>query len=83
MKFLFQGKPSSMVVILPISKNCHGCLQISKNSFIEVNGNKISIVQVNLEEDSAKNTGTKNGIKHYRLDRLGTPLIEIATKSRI
>lgn len=51
----------------------------SQNSFIEVNGNKISIVQVNLEEDSAKNTGTKNGIKHYRLDRLGTPLIEIAT----
>jgi glutamyl-tRNA(Gln) amidotransferase subunit E len=51
----------------------------SQNSFIEVNGKKISIVQVNLEEDSAKNTGTKNGIKHYRLDRLGTPLIEIAT----
>ncbi len=51
----------------------------SQNSFIEVNSKKISIVQVNLEEDSAKNTGTKNGIKHYRLDRLGTPLIEIAT----
>ena len=51
----------------------------SQNSFIEVNGKKISIVQVNLEEDSAKNIGTKNGIKHYRLDRLGTPLIEIAT----
>ncbi len=51
-----------------------------KNSYIDVNGKKIGIYQANLEEDSAKNMGKEGAIKKYRLDRLGIPLIEIATK---
>ncbi|MCY3410483.1 MAG: Glu-tRNA(Gln) amidotransferase subunit GatE [Candidatus Heimdallarchaeota archaeon] len=51
-----------------------------QNSFIDVNGKKIGIYQANLEEDSAKNMGKEGSIRSYRLDRLGIPLIEIATK---
>lgn len=50
-----------------------------ENSFIDVNGKRIGIYQANLEEDSAKNMGTSGSTKTYRLDRLGIPLIEIAT----
>jgi glutamyl-tRNA(Gln) amidotransferase subunit E len=51
----------------------------TEDSFITVNGKKITIYQANLEEDSAKNMGTKGNSKTYRVDRLGIPLIEIAT----
>lgn len=56
---------------------------ISKNSFIEVDGKKIGIYQANLEEDSAKNVGREGNIRKFRLDRLGIPLIEIATSPDI
>ncbi|MFV2014719.1 MAG: Glu-tRNA(Gln) amidotransferase subunit GatE, partial [Candidatus Heimdallarchaeota archaeon] len=55
----------------------------SKNSFIEVNGKKIGIYQANLEEDSAKNVGKEGKTRKFRLDRLGIPLIEIATSPDI
>ncbi len=51
----------------------------NEDSFITVNGKKIKIYQVNLEEDSAKNMGKFSGYKKFSLDRLGIPLIEIAT----
>ncbi|MCH8907243.1 MAG: Glu-tRNA(Gln) amidotransferase subunit GatE [Candidatus Heimdallarchaeota archaeon] len=51
----------------------------SDSSLIDVNGHLISIYQANLEEDSAKNSGTAGNIRKFRLDRLGIPLIEIAT----
>lgn len=51
----------------------------NENSYITVNDKKILIYQANLEEDSAKNTGNSGLTRHFRLDRLGTPLIEIAT----
>ncbi|MHA1401251.1 MAG: Glu-tRNA(Gln) amidotransferase subunit GatE, partial [Candidatus Heimdallarchaeaceae archaeon] len=51
----------------------------TKDSFIEIDGKKIHIQTVCLEEDSAKNIGTKDGKRVFRLDRLGIPLIEIAT----
>lgn len=50
-----------------------------EESYIEVDGKNISIYQANLEEDSAKNTGRKGLTRSFRLDRLGIPLIEIAT----
>ncbi len=50
-----------------------------ENSFIDVNGKKIYIYQVNVEEDSAKNVGKSEKGRSFRLDRLGIPLIEIAT----
>ncbi|MHA2502669.1 MAG: Glu-tRNA(Gln) amidotransferase subunit GatE, partial [Candidatus Kariarchaeaceae archaeon] len=51
----------------------------SSTSFIDVNGKKVSIYQANLEEDSAKNVGRDGGTRKFRLDRLGIPLIEVAT----
>jgi len=51
----------------------------SDDSFIEVNGKNISIYQANLEEDSAKNVGRDGDTRKFRLDRLGIPLIEVAT----
>ncbi len=49
------------------------------NSYIEVDGKKIGILQTSLEEDSAKNMGREGNARVFRLDRLGIPLIEIAT----
>jgi glutamyl-tRNA(Gln) amidotransferase subunit E len=46
---------------------------------IEVNGKKIKIQSVCLEEDAARKVETKGSEVTYRLDRLGIPLIEIAT----
>ena len=57
---------------------------IALNGFIEVNGKKIGIPTICLEEDSARPVeGGKKGEKIYRLDRLGIPLIEIATSPDI
>ncbi|MCE7733783.1 MAG: Glu-tRNA(Gln) amidotransferase subunit GatE [Candidatus Heimdallarchaeota archaeon] len=55
----------------------------SENSFIEVDGKRIGIYQANLEEDSAKNVGKEGKTRKFRLDRLGIPLIEIATSPDI
>lgn len=55
----------------------------TENSFITVDGKKIGIYQANLEEDSAKNVGKDGKIRKFRLDRLGIPLIEIATSPDI
>jgi len=46
---------------------------------IDVNGKKIKIQSVCLEEDAARKVETKGSEVTYRLDRLGIPLIEIAT----
>ena len=51
----------------------------SDNSYIMVDDKKIRLYQANLEEDSAKNVGTEGKTRKFRLDRLGIPLIEIAT----
>lgn len=46
---------------------------------IEINGKKIAIQTVCLEEDAARKVETKGSEITYRLDRLGIPLIEVAT----
>jgi len=51
---------------------------IAHDGYITIsNGKKISIDYLMLEEDSARKTGSEN--KTYKLDRLGIPLVEIAT----
>ncbi|MHA2029922.1 MAG: Glu-tRNA(Gln) amidotransferase subunit GatE [Candidatus Kariarchaeaceae archaeon] len=55
----------------------------SPSSYIMVDGKKIGIYQANLEEDSAKNVGKEGKTRKFRLDRLGIPLIEIATSPDI
>ena len=52
---------------------------IATNGCLEINGKKISIPTFCLEEDAARKVETKAGEVTYRLDRLGIPLIEIAT----
>ncbi len=52
---------------------------IATDGSIDVNGKKISILSVCLEEDAARKIETKGGEVTYRLDRLGIPLIEVAT----
>jgi glutamyl-tRNA(Gln) amidotransferase subunit E len=53
---------------------------IALDGFIEVNGKKIGISTICLEEDAARKIEEKKGEVIYRLDRLGIPLIEIATE---
>jgi len=52
---------------------------ISLGGKLDVKGKTIKLQQVSLEEDAARKTGEKDGMTVYRLDRLGIPLIEIAT----
>ncbi len=56
---------------------------IGYNGHIETSAGKISIGTACLEEDSAPALAKEKGAVEYRLDRLGTPLIEIATSSDI
>ncbi|MHB8584846.1 MAG: Glu-tRNA(Gln) amidotransferase subunit GatE [Thermoplasmatota archaeon] len=46
---------------------------------IETSGGRIGIATLCLEEDAARKIGEEGGLVTYRLDRLGIPLVEIAT----
>lgn len=52
---------------------------IAKDGFIEVSGKKIRIQSICLEEDAARKIKETDKEITFRLDRLGIPLIEIAT----
>ncbi len=56
---------------------------IGMNGFLETSLGKIGIETICIEEDSAPAIKRGDGIVEYRLDRLGVPLIEIATASDI
>lgn len=56
---------------------------IALDGYIEVNGKKIGVPTICLEEDAARKIEEKKGEIIYRLDRLGIPLIEIATLPQI
>jgi glutamyl-tRNA(Gln) amidotransferase subunit E len=51
---------------------------ISQGGFIEVDGERIGVQSICLEEDAAKLLGDRGSIREYSLDRLGIPLVEIA-----
>ena len=51
---------------------------VSQGGHIDVDGEKIGVQSICLEEDAAKLLGDKGDIREYSLDRLGIPLIEIA-----
>lgn len=58
---------------------------LAMNGHLDVNGKPIGIQSIAVEEDSArplKIANDKNEV-HYNLDRLGTPLIELATDASI
>ena len=46
---------------------------------VEVGGKAIPIQHVGLEEDAGRKVGEDGDVVRYRLDRLGIPLIEVAT----
>ncbi len=52
---------------------------VAVDGHIEANGKRISIPTICLEEDAARKVETKGGEVTYKLDRLGIPLVEIAT----
>jgi len=52
---------------------------IATDGTLNVNGKGIGIPTMCLEEDAARNIEEKEEEKVYRLDRLGIPLVEIAT----
>ncbi|MFP3949994.1 MAG: Glu-tRNA(Gln) amidotransferase subunit GatE [Candidatus Micrarchaeia archaeon] len=57
---------------------------LATNGFIETSQGKVGIDTIAIEEESAGIIETKkDGMKHYRLDRLGIPLIELATSPDI
>lgn len=52
---------------------------IAMNGSLDVNGRDISILSICLEEDACRKVETTDAEVTYRTDRLGIPLIEIAT----
>ncbi len=54
---------------------------IAQNGFIETKEGRVGIATVCLEEDAARIIDKEKGI--FRLDRLGIPLVEIATDASI
>jgi Glu-tRNA(Gln) amidotransferase subunit E-like FAD-binding protein len=56
---------------------------IAKNGFVKVDGEKITIPAIFLEEDAAKIVSKDKDETVFRLDRLGIPLIEISTAPEI
>ncbi|MBS3782606.1 MAG: Glu-tRNA(Gln) amidotransferase GatDE subunit E, partial [Candidatus Thermoplasmatota archaeon] len=52
---------------------------IATDGTLEVDGKQIGIPTMCLEEDAARSIEEKKDEKVYRLDRLGIPLVEIAT----
>ena len=53
---------------------------ISQGGNFEVEGKNIGIQSICLEEDAAKNLGDEGSTRKFGLERLGIPLVEIATE---
>ncbi|MGD2142222.1 MAG: Glu-tRNA(Gln) amidotransferase GatDE subunit E, partial [Candidatus Bathyarchaeota archaeon] len=52
---------------------------VSLGGQVEVEGKTIGLQHVGLEEDAARKIGDEGDVSRYRIDRLGIPLIEVAT----
>ncbi|MGY5142888.1 MAG: Glu-tRNA(Gln) amidotransferase subunit GatE [Candidatus Nitrosopumilus sp. bin_32a] len=53
---------------------------ISQGGFFDVGEIKIGVQSICLEEDAAKNLGDEGSVRKFGLERLGVPLVEIATE---
>ncbi|HSB56567.1 MAG TPA: Glu-tRNA(Gln) amidotransferase subunit GatE [Nitrosopumilaceae archaeon] len=51
---------------------------VSQGGSLEVDGKRIGVQSISLEEDAAKILGETTDTREYALDRLGIPLVEIA-----
>ncbi len=56
---------------------------IARDGYVETSSGKVGIDTVCIEEDSARKIKSEKEEVHYTLDRLGIPLIEIATSPDI
>ena len=56
---------------------------VAQDGKVDTCRGNVSIQTICLEEDAARIIGEENGLIRYRLDRLGIPLIEIATDPMI
>ena len=56
---------------------------LAKDGYVETKHGKIGIATIGLEEDSARIIKQEKNSATYRLDRLGIPLVEIATQPDI
>jgi glutamyl-tRNA(Gln) amidotransferase subunit E len=52
---------------------------IALNGELSIEGKKVPIQHISLEEDAARKIGEDDSNIRYRIDRLGIPLIEVAT----
>ncbi len=66
--------------ILPVFQRT---VLIAKDGYVETSYGKIGIATICLEEDAARIVRREDKRVVYRLDRLGIPLVEIATKPEI
>lgn len=53
---------------------------VSQGGSFETEEDKIGIQSICLEEDAAKNLGDEGSVRKFGLERLGIPLVEIATE---
>jgi glutamyl-tRNA(Gln) amidotransferase subunit E len=53
---------------------------ISQGGFFNTGEIKIGVQSICLEEDAAKNLGDEGSVRKFGLERLGVPLVEIATE---
>jgi len=51
---------------------------VANGGYLDINGKKIAIQTICLEEDAARLISDNGRIREYSLDRLGIPLVEIA-----
>ena len=51
---------------------------VAYGGYVDVNGEKVKVQSICLEEDAAKLLSDNGSIREYGLDRLGIPLVEIA-----
>ncbi|MHA1672171.1 MAG: hypothetical protein ACTSYI_00960 [Promethearchaeota archaeon] len=54
---------------------------VARDGWVEVDGERVSITNITVEEDSARKIKTENDGRtvYYNLDRLGVPLVEVIT----
>ena len=52
---------------------------VALDGYLDINGKRIGVPTLLLEEDAARKLDEKAGEVRYRLDRLGIPLVEVAT----
>ncbi|HKW42579.1 MAG TPA: Glu-tRNA(Gln) amidotransferase subunit GatE [Thermoplasmata archaeon] len=56
---------------------------VALDGYLDINGKHVGVPTLLLEEDAARKLDEKAGEVAYRLDRLGIPLVEVATTPNI